>query len=143
MPERQNIACQQIINMKFVAVFLFALMVGALGYNWFPEELECVEEQKLDKAEIEALIDPWEKPSPEDNKDKILELGGEEIKRDIEKDQSDSAMLASMLTAMILQGVVNKCREQEFHGSTPGQVVVKVQNCVKKEVRDAFKVFNN
>ncbi|KAF2891113.1 hypothetical protein ILUMI_15060 [Ignelater luminosus] len=156
--ELQSIACQLIFNMKSVAVFLFALLVGALGYNWDHEELECVDEQKLDKAEIEELNDPWEKPTPEDNKvlndllecswktlgmlndngeinwDKILENVGEEIKKNIEQDHSDSGIRTSIVTAGMFQGAVNECREQGFHGSTPGQTAAKAQNCVGEKL---------
>ncbi|KAF2887324.1 hypothetical protein ILUMI_18849 [Ignelater luminosus] len=148
----------------FQAVFLSALLVGAFGYTWHPEELECVEEQKLDKAEIESLNDPWEKPTPEDNKvlndflecswkkrgtlndngeiswDKIDDILAEILKKDIEENKSDSdEVFASVISGGVLQSLLNTCREQKFHGNTPGQAAAKAQNCIGEKLREALK----
>lgn len=139
-----------------------------MGYEWDPEELECVQEQKLNKAEIETLNDPWDKPTSEDNKvlndflecswkkqgtinengeinwDKVDDIIAEEVKKNIEDNKSNSAeVISSVIAGGFLQNAVNKCREENIHGSSPGQTAAKVQNCVGIKLRKSIETFDD
>lgn len=134
-----------------------------MGYDWEPADLECIDELKLNKAEIETLDDPWDKPTAEDNKDlndflecswkkegtlkdngeidwdKVDDYITQELKKEIEENKSNSEeILANIIAGGIIQNAVDKCREEKIHGSSPGQTVAKSQNCIAAKLRETM-----
>ncbi|KAF2894790.1 hypothetical protein ILUMI_11384 [Ignelater luminosus] len=149
--------------MKFTSTIFFALLVGVLGYVWNPEELECVEELKLIKAEIEIFDNPWDQPTPENSKifndyleckwkkqgglkdnseiewNKIYDITVDDVKQDMEN-SSDYDEVVYTEISKLLNKAINKCREQNIQGDTAGQTVAKVQNCVGQQLRELIEV---
>lgn len=139
-----------------------------MGYEWDPQDLECVEELKLNKAEIEVHGDAWEKPTAEDDNDlnaffecswkkegtlqddgeidwdKVDEFVAEELKKEIQENKSNSEeIMANVIAGGMIQNAIDHCREEKLHGNSPGQTIAKVQNCIAAKLKETVKALSD
>jgi len=130
-----------------------AFLVGVRA-EWDPEVEECVKELKLDRATIKAIDDLqivpednhdynnflecfWKKEGTVDaeghiNWDKVDDL----LLEDFRKEFGQDPKLSEFLTAAVVFGAVEQCKEHGLTGNSTGQKLAKLENCVIKEIQE-------
>ncbi|KAF2903280.1 hypothetical protein ILUMI_02907 [Ignelater luminosus] len=140
--------------MKILATFLLVLLAGVSCFQWGPTNLNCLKQLNLSKETIDEVYQPWSKPSPEYNEilndflecswknsgnlnsngeivwDKIDEALSMGAKEHMENSKTDFEKANVVFTTRMIKMAYNSCQEEQIEGDTPGQKVVKIQNCV-------------
>ncbi|KAF2895959.1 hypothetical protein ILUMI_10222 [Ignelater luminosus] len=145
--------------MRIFTVTFLSVLVGALCYTWEPEELQCLEELKIEKALIEDLNDPTKKPCPEDNEDlkNFLECSWKKngmldqdneinwerveflllrsVRKDFQRGKTETEQAVALVMGGIAKAIIDRCHERNIRAETPGLTIVKIQNCLGDKIR--------
>ncbi|KAF2898404.1 hypothetical protein ILUMI_07772 [Ignelater luminosus] len=146
--------------MTLTAIILFALLASehVLSRYLVREETECIKQLKLDQDEIIANMDPWSQPLPTDYKPlndflacswkklKMLD-NNEKIQWSRVKsylgNEFTSAIMAANVSAYVavavsemMKNIMDTCQKQNISGSSPGQTIVKILNCIELQTRE-------
>lgn len=156
METKRVISSYQSLLLTFLFTLYFQFANSTDDLDWSGEELNCVNELKLDKKSIHFLNKQF--ITPEDNEDFNNFLGCYWKKKGIQREngeidfhQLDELLLMQLLkeygtgidetatiVAEIFENALTACKLKCIRGKSHGQTAVKVQNCIAREVQRAF-----
>ncbi|KAF2896164.1 hypothetical protein ILUMI_10011 [Ignelater luminosus] len=146
--------------MKYTPVLcitlVFSFAISTEDLDWSGEELNCVDELKLDKKSIHALNKQFITPEDNDDFNNFVECywkkkGIQHQNGEIDFHKLDELLLIELLkeygtgidesasiVAQIFENALSACKQRCIRGKSHGQTAVKVQNCIAREVQSAF-----